>query len=116
MEEAALGEPGSFADVLDARGGVAFGTDDVQGGIEEPFFDSCLDSSFVSAGAICTPTGWYAMYLLMGMLSRVFAFCSKRLSQTSFLSQSPSGFGIMSRDTLFQYKISLKKDFDSNTR
>ena len=35
MEETALGEPGSFADVLDSCGGITFGADDVQGRIEE---------------------------------------------------------------------------------
>src|ERR1700733_9743592 len=36
IEEAALGEPGSLADVLDARSGVALGADDVHGRTEEP--------------------------------------------------------------------------------
>jgi hypothetical protein len=35
MQEPALGEPGSFADVLDERGGIAFGRDYMQGRIEE---------------------------------------------------------------------------------
>ena len=36
VEEAAFGEPGSFADILNARGGVALGADDVESRIEEP--------------------------------------------------------------------------------
>jgi len=36
MEEAALGDAGLMADVLDRSGRVAFGPDDVQGGVEKP--------------------------------------------------------------------------------
>jgi hypothetical protein len=38
MEEAAFGEFGGFADVFDARCGVAFGSDDLEGGVEELCF------------------------------------------------------------------------------
>ena len=36
MEEAALGQAGCLADILNARGRVAFGTDHVQRRVEEP--------------------------------------------------------------------------------
>jgi len=36
VEEAALGEFGGRADVFDARRRIPFGSDDLQGGVEEP--------------------------------------------------------------------------------
>ena len=87
-EEAVLGEPGSFADVLDARGGVALCTEVVQSRIEEPVFDSCLDSSFVSAKIISVPTDWYTVYQPVGILSREFpVFNAKHSNQNSFPTQ-----------------------------
>jgi hypothetical protein len=44
VKEASLGKAGGFADVLDARGGISFGADDVQGRVEDPAlrFVSCF--------------------------------------------------------------------------
>ena len=38
VKEAALGDPGVVADVVDGSGGVAFAADDVEGGVEQADF------------------------------------------------------------------------------
>ena len=56
MEETALGESGSLADVLNARGGIALGANDIEGGIED------FGSGIVMRFNCCRhsiPTSWY---------------------------------------------------------
>jgi hypothetical protein len=68
VEEASLGQAGGFADVLDARGGISFGADYVQGRVEDPGL------RFVSyfRRSQWKPTNRYGAYLPVGGLSKYF--------------------------------------------
>src|SRR5277367_6810754 len=68
VEEAALGELRGVANVLNARGGVAFGAEDLEGGVEELGFGLVWSIEHV----VCDLA--QLRYLLVGMLSRaIFA-------------------------------------------
>src|SRR5271166_5325838 len=79
MKEAALGEPGSFADVFNASCGVALGADDVQGRVEDAGF------GFVSCFGFDhrIPTDWYEIYRLVGILSTGFLRKTQKGLRTS---------------------------------
>lgn len=64
VEKAALGQASLLTDVLDPRGSVAFGADDMQRRVEKFCFRFVLSSTHNDlhlSGAFCIPTGWYVV-------------------------------------------------------